>query len=342
VTPAPVDGPVAGQPEKSKTVTIYGRTFVISGGDGDDYFRHLPDGGDVTDSVMAAIRPHVKPDAVCLDVGANIGLYSLGLSSLAPDGRVYAFEPSPATFAHLESNLERNRATNVVAANLAVSDTTGTVTFHDFSFFSAGSFSSDDGSLLSSESYGSESFQAAATTVDQFVADQDLDRVDLVKIDVEGAELSVLEGAQKTLATHHPTTVLEFNTFGFTIHQSVLPQVALARITQLFPYVFVLDRTDGSLCRVESSRETYDFLYDNGIHGPTDNMLCSFDDLPVTRRYTGIPVSAPAEQIAELAAEIDAIHDTLSWRLTAPLREARARLDPLLSRARGRRRGGGG
>jgi FkbM family methyltransferase len=326
----------------SKTVTIYGRQFAVSGGEGDDYYRHLPDGDDVTDSVMAAIRPHVQADAVCLDVGANIGLYSLGLSALAPGGRVYAFEPSPATFGHLQANLERNRATNVVASNLAVSDGTGTVTFHDFSFFSAGSFSSDDASLLSSESYGSESFQAATTTVDQFVADQGLDRVDLVKIDVEGAELSVLEGAQKTLAQYRPTTVLEFNTFGFTIHQSVLPQVALARITQLFPYVFVLDRVDGALCRVESSSEIYDFLYDNGIHGPTDNMLCSFDDLPVTRRYTRIPVTDPAEQIAELAAEIGAIHDTLSWRLTAPLREARTRLDPLMARARARRSGLGG
>src|SRR5205085_10027036 len=92
----------------SKTVTIYGRSFTISGGEGDDYYRHIPDGADITDSVMAAIKPHVKPDSVCLDVGANIGLYALGLSHLAPSGRVYAFEPSPSAYGHLQSHLETN------------------------------------------------------------------------------------------------------------------------------------------------------------------------------------------------------------------------------------------
>lgn len=323
----------------SKTVKIYGRTFTISGGEGDDYYRHIPDGGDVTDSVMAAIQPHVKADAVCLDVGANIGLYSLGLSTLAPKGRVYAFEPSPSAYGHLRANLERNRAGNVDPSNLAVSDTTGTVVFHDFSFFSAGSFSSDEGSLLSSESYGSQSFEAATTTIDEFVADRRLDRVDFVKIDVEGAELAVLAGAEKTLATYRPVTVLEFNTFGFTIHQSVLPQVALARIRDLFPHVFVLDRVDGALCRLETPHEIYEFLYDNGIHGPADNMLCTFDDLPVTRRYSHLTtvINAPYRGAAALA-EAEAMRRTLSWRVTAPLRDARRRIDPLLTRLQGVRR----
>jgi len=322
----------------SKTVKIYGRTFTVSGGEGDDYYRHIPDGGDITDSVMAAIEPHVKSDSVCLDVGANIGLYSLGLSALAPKGRVYAFEPSPSAFGHLQSNLQVNRATNVVASNLAVSDTTGTVHFHDFSFFSAGSFSSDEGSLLSSESYGSQSFEAATTTLDELVADRKLDRVDFVKVDVEGAELSVLAGAEKTLATFRPITVLEFNTFGFTIHQSVLPQVALARIKELFPHVFVMDRLDGGLCRLETPHEMYELLYANGIHGPADNMLCSFDDLPVTRRYTHLSnVNAPYRAAAGLA-EAEAMRHTLSWRVTAPLREARRRLDPAIVRAQSVRR----
>jgi len=322
----------------SKTVKIYGRTFIVSGGEGDDYYRHIPDGADITDSVMAAIKPHIQPNAVCLDVGANIGLYSLGLSSLAPRGRIYGFEPSPSAYGHLQENLEVNRAANVDACNLAVSDSTGTVHFHDFSFFSAGSFSSDEGSLLSSESYGSQSFEAATTTLDEFVADRKLDRVDFIKVDVEGAELSVLAGAEKTLATYRPITVLEFNTFGFTIHQSVLPQVALARIKELFPHVFVMDRVDGALCRLETPHEIYEFLYDNGIHGPADNMLCSFDDLPVTRRYSHIATINAPYRGAAATAEAEAMRHTLSWRVTAPLRQARTRLDPVITKAQAVRR----
>ncbi len=325
----------------SKTVTIYGRTFVISGEEGDAYYRLIPDGDDVTDSVMAAIEPHVRPDAVCLDVGANLGLYSLGLSALAPKGRVYAFEPSPTTFGHLRANLEANGAGNVVACNRAVSDTAGTVRFHDISYFSAGSFSSDEASLLSAASYGSDPFEAAATTIDDVVADRALERVDFVKIDVEGAELSVLAGAEKTLATYRPVTVLEFNTFGFTIHQSVLPQVALARIVEVFPHVFVLDRDDGALCRLETPMEMYNFLYDNGIHGPSDNMLCTFEDLPVTRRYTRLVTDGP-DPLTLVQADLEAIRNTLSWRITAPLRAVSHRLEPVLTRVdavRRRRRG---
>jgi FkbM family methyltransferase len=323
----------------SKTVRIYGRTFTISGGEGDDYYRHIPDRGEITDSVMAAIRPHIRPDAVCLDVGANIGLYSLGLSHLAPQGKVYAFEPSPSAYGHLQSNLATNGATNVDACHLAVSDSVGTVRFHDFSFFSAGSFSSDEGSLLSSESYGSQSFEAATTTLDDFVADHGLDRVDFVKVDVEGAEMSVLAGAEKMLATYRPATVLEFNTFGFTIHQSVLPQVALARIMEIFPHVFVLDRFDGALRRLETPHETYAFLYDNGIHGPTDNMLCTFDDLPVTRRYSEVSTTTGAPGGAgEQLTEAEAMRRTVSWRVTAPLRRARTRLGPLITKGQALKR----
>lgn len=322
----------------SKNVRIYSRLFTISGGEGDDYYRHIPDGADMTDSVMVAIKPHVADDAVCLDVGANIGLYSLGLSVLAPRGRIYAFEPSPSCFGHLQSNLSANRIDNAEATQVAVSDTTGTVHFHDFDFFSAGSFSSDEGSLLDTESYGSQAFEAQATTLDDFVADREIERVDFIKVDVEGAELSVLAGAEKTLATWRPKVVLEFNTFGFSIHQSVLPQVALARLREVFPHVFVMDRVDGALSRLETPHEIYEFLYDNGIHGPADNLLCTFDDLDVTRRYSHAWTAAAPLRSAAALAEAEAMRRTLSWRLTAPLRQARPHIDALMPAARAVRR----
>lgn len=318
----------------SKRIRIYGRQFTISGGEGDDYYRHIPDGVDVTDSVMAAMSPHVPADAVCLDVGANIGLYTLGLSVLAPTGRIYAFEPSPSCFGHLRANLATNQVGNAVATQVAVSDTTGTVHFHDFDFFSAGSFSSDEGSLLSTESYGSQAFEAKATTVDEFVSDLEIDRIDFVKIDVEGAELSVLAGAEKTLATWRPKVVLEFNTFGFSIHQSVLPQVALARLQEIFPHVFVMDRVDGALSRLETPHEVYEFLYDNGIHGPADNLLCTFEDLDVSRRYSHVWTASAPSRSASALAEAEAMRRTLSWRITAPLRRARPHLDALVPAVR--------
>lgn len=305
-----------------KTISIYGHSFAVGGDEGDGYYRHITDGSDLTDPVLRALRPHVSPGAVCIDAGANIGLYTLAMSSLASDGRVHAFEPSPTAFGHLQENLQVNRVTNVDASPCALGDRTGTVQFHDFSFFSAGSFAADDTSLLTSESYGSSVSETPVTTIDSVVAEHGLPRVDFLKIDVEGAELSVLDGAADMLAAHHPTVILEFNSFGFAMHQSILPQVALARIRQIFPYVFVIDRADGELARLETPREEYDFLYDNGIHGPADNFLCTYVDLDVSRRYSRLGARIPAD-----VSEAEAMRRTVSWRITKPLRRARVRID---------------
>lgn len=269
-----------------KTVRLYGRTLVVAGSDDDDYFRNVVDASDATDSLLRGLRPYVADDAVCIDVGANIGLYSLALSILAPRGVVYAFEPSPSAIGYLRENVRANCVANVEVSDMAIADRCGTAAFQDFSFFSAGSFISDESPLLTSESYGSAESVVSTITLDDFAAGRGLARVDFVKIDVEGAELLVLAGAERVLARDRPMVVLEFNSFGFTNHQSTLPQVALSRIRSMFPHVYVFSRADGSLSCLETPREEYEFLYDNDIYGPADNFLCSFRPLDVTRRYS--------------------------------------------------------
>ncbi|HEX2023638.1 MAG TPA: FkbM family methyltransferase [Acidimicrobiales bacterium] len=312
-----------------KAVRLYGRELTVAGSDDDDYFRHIVDGADLTDPVLRALEPVVADGSVCFDVGANIGLYSLGLSQLTPNGRVFAFEPSPGAFEWLRRNLTANGVTNVEAVHGAASDRVGTIAFHDVAFFTAGSFTAEEGSYLDSEAVGSTLVEVPCTTLDAFVESSGVERVDVLKIDVEGAELAVLEGAERTLAEHQPTVVMEFNSFGFYLHQAVLPQVALSRIQETFPHVFVIDRVDGSLARLTTAAQAYQFLYLNGIHGPADNLLCSFTDLPVERAFrlpdaaSGPPPPAPQTAVAEL----ERMKRTVSWRITAPLRAARTRID---------------
>ena len=362
---------------ESKTLQLFQGSFIVVGSDSDDYYRAFPSGTDVTDSVLLAIRPFLGDDAICVDVGANIGLYSLAFAWLAPLGQVYAFEPSPGTFDHLRQNVENNHLGNVETFKLALGDQAeGSVHFHEFPFFTAGNFAVDNDSFLTSEALGSNYFEAPATTLDAFVAEHRIDRIDLVKIDVEGAELSVLDGAKKTLSAMQPKVVLEFNSFGFTLHQGILPQTALARIRAIFPYVYVMNRGDGSLGLLSTAREVYAFLYDNGIRGPVDNLLCSFQDLGIRRSYAPLALAlstvalaentvalaentfspaestvAPAESTVALeestvaapdqaaAVELAATHNTVSWRVTAPLRAIRTLFVPLaqrLSALRGR------
>ncbi len=267
----------------NKTIWIFGRRFEVTGSDIDDYYQGLRHGVELDhhDSVLAGIRPFVATDAVCLDVGANIGLYTLALAAMAPEGSVWAFEPGPSTFEFLSRNVEINSLLNAHPVNAAVSDVTGTVEFQDIPFFTAGSFTVVGEPFLTTEVLGSLCIKSPSITIDQFMADQGLDRLDFVKVDVEGGEMAVLDGAVKTLAEHRPVVVLEFNSFGMSFHNAVLPQRALARILDTFPHVYVMDRTDGSLSCLQTPKEAYELLYENGIHGPADNLLCSFEDLSI-------------------------------------------------------------
>ena len=310
----------------NKTIWIFGRRFEVCGSDIDDYYVGLRHGVelDLVDSVLGGIRPFVKDDAVCLDVGANIGLYTLALAALAPKGSVWGFEPAPATFGFLSKNIEINGLAHAHSVHAAVGDITGTVEFQDIPFFTAGSFAVTGEPFLTTEVLGSLCIKTPSITIDQFMADQGLERLDFVKVDVEGGELSVLDGAKQTLATHRPLVVLEFNSFGLSFHNAVLPQRALLRILETFPHVYVMDRTDGSPARLETPTEAYELLYENGIHGPADNLLCSFDDLGVEERYHRLVSHKSA---ATAGTRVEALERTLSWRVTAPLRRTRLRVD---------------
>ena len=166
---------------------------------------------------------------------------------------------------------------------------------------------------------GSLCVKQPSITIDEFLADDALDRLDFVKVDVEGGELAVLDGAKQALAEHEPLVVLEFNSFGMTFHNAVLPQRALVRILETFPHVYVMDRSDGRLACLEKPKEAYELLYENGIHGPADNLLCSFHDLGVEERYSRL-VSYNQDAAG---LRVEAMKRTVSWRVTAPLRRTR-------------------
>lgn len=143
------------------------------------------------------VRRILSQDSVVLDIGANIGLWTRSLIPYVPLGRIYSFEPSAKTFILLRANTcDFN---NIEIVNLALSDVTGTMGL------SGGS--SVLRHLTNQPKTGQEFVKV--TTLDHWVEEVGLKRLDFIKIDVEGAEAKVLLGAEHALRKFHPTILFE-------------------------------------------------------------------------------------------------------------------------------------
>ena len=152
------------------------------------------------DEAADAVEHLVARGAVVVDGGANVGAFALVAASVVgPEGRVHAIEAAPATAALLRRSVAANPAYTIEVHEAALAETEGAL---DLTTYEAGS-----GSASLAPSDGGQIVRVRATTLDAVTAG--LDRVDLVKLDVEGAELRALRGAARLLAAHRPILLLE-------------------------------------------------------------------------------------------------------------------------------------
>jgi len=157
--------------------------------------------------VQKEIRRHLKPGAIAIDVGANVGWHTLLMAARAGStGRVYAFEPNDSTRRRLVGAVEGNDLTQVTVDGRAVADWVGA---SGFQAPLAGHVWDGTGRLTAEPSRGAAA--TACTTLDAFVAEQHIERLAFVKIDVEGWELSVLRGARHVLSALRPVVVFEYD-----------------------------------------------------------------------------------------------------------------------------------
>ena len=142
----------------------------------------------------------IESGQTVLDVGANIGYYTLLSARLVGElGNVFAFEPDPDNFALLSRNVDENGYDNVHLENVAVSDSTGSV-----SLYKAGQNWGGHRIYTTSDQAGRVSVDS--TTLDDFFAERP-NRVDLIKIDIEGAETRALQGMSRLLAKNRRITL---------------------------------------------------------------------------------------------------------------------------------------
>ncbi len=177
---------------------------------GGSFLRYLT--GDAEPEVQEALAELIKPGQTVYDVGANIGFFTILCSRLVgPQGRVYAFEPIPQNLATLRHNVTLNALSNVTIVEKALSSSTGTAemfvspwsAFHSLNV--EGATKQDD--------HGPQVGEVTVQTVtlDEFVQGEGVRAPDLVKIDVEGAELIVLGGMRETLRAVKPLLLCELH-----------------------------------------------------------------------------------------------------------------------------------
>jgi len=151
------------------------------------------------------LRSVLTPGMHAVEVGANRGVTAVAMAEkIGDDGHLYAFEPVPEFCKKLRENLRRNDAHNVSPHQLALSNRRGRVEFYKHGEGS-GITPSDNAEVLYVE----------ATTVTDFLAEQEEDRLDFLNLDCEGSELLVLQGAEDTLRQQAPQIFCE-------IHQGYL------------------------------------------------------------------------------------------------------------------------
>src|SRR5580704_1635191 len=206
----------------------YGTSLALTpAGPRDSRFQMWLDPSSYSDFILGiyepgctdVLRQYAREGSLCVDVGANLGYFSIFMSRLVGGrGQVIAFEPMPDTVEMLRKNVLVNDLRNVTVVQAAASDVSGSVEF----------FSEPSQSMTKTASMLNHRFQGAAQTTivpsvrldDYFAGASRLP--DFIKIDVEGAEEAVLNGARETLARGGPVLVVEIHRWGSPESQRVL------------------------------------------------------------------------------------------------------------------------
>lgn len=240
-----------------KTVAFrpFDRSFVITGSDLDAGVVGELDrsGGRYQHDVAVFLRRCLAPDAVVVDGGAHVGVLTVLAASLCPEGRVFAFEPAPDSHAHLVANLAANGATNATAEACALYDRDGEVTLDVSVAYPAGAHVAESGGAA-----------VPAVRLDTWASGRGLTRLDLVKLDVEGAELAALAGAEQTIRRLRPVVVVECNPVALRRFGGASYRDLLNRMRSLFSTVGVVT-AGGRVTPVLSLEHLELLLGDRGV-----------------------------------------------------------------------------
>jgi len=208
-----------------------------------DFLQHNSHEAGEVRFLESIIRPGMK----VIDVGANIGITSVTIArNIGKDGKLYSFEPVPHYFRILQQNLSSNGIENVEALPVALSDRIGETEFYLKGLSSGVVFEKED-----------KKTRVSTVTIDSFLQQHEVERIDLINMDCEGSELLVLRGAKETLRRSKVKIFCE-------VHHDFLKQLGQS-IGDLVKYLQSLEFEVQSVSlndlKVGSNFEKCDYIY---------------------------------------------------------------------------------
>ncbi len=222
-------------------------------------------GGTFESRELRFVERFVQPGMTVLDVGSHHGLYTLLASRrVGASGRVLTFEPSPRERRKLRLHLALNLAGNARLEPLALGSENGEADFHQVNGVETGCNSLRPPAVLDPV----RRLRVSVARLDDVLQRKGIERVDFIKLDVEGAELAVLEGAEKLLQ-QPPRPVMLIEVFAArTAPWGYAPREIIAHLARRGFHWFALGDA-GQLRPVETGRHTYD---DNFVAVPLERL----------------------------------------------------------------------
>ncbi|HJQ58339.1 MAG TPA: FkbM family methyltransferase [Vineibacter sp.] len=256
---------LAGSGEVNVITDIGGRSYRLTS---DDAYLYRVE-GKFEPGTVRLLSALVRPEDTVFDVGASIGCTSLLFGARA--ARVFSFEPSADTFRYLQHNLAAAGSNNVTAVNAGLGDVAGTFELVFAPTDRSGGFVADR--LRAPGGHKIE--QVRILRGDDFVVDNAIAKVDLIKIDVEGFERHVIAGLEATLARDRPVVVLELNHWCLNAFRRTSLPDFLDFLRGVFPVLYAVEATD--FRDLHDRDQSYHVMHHHIVHkGRYQNIVAAF------------------------------------------------------------------
>lgn len=249
-------------------ITVCGIEIEIAGAPDDRYFQQCAAEKALFEPAVAVAALTLADDAVVVDCGASIGMVSSSVGRRFPDARLIAFEASPAVHPSTRATFARN-GVEVDLVTSAVGAEPGELSFYVDGNGSGWGFLNDE---------IGEHTVPVVTLDDQLAG---LDRLDLLKLDIEGGELDALNGGDATIERLRPTLVVELNPFVLWRWGRTFPQDLLAWIEDAYPHLAAIDMA-GVVTPLPDHDAVMEQLYGLGVHGGLTDIVATDQPLGLT------------------------------------------------------------